>query len=83
MAGQVDVAKSTEAKFVPEDRKGAAQANSIEWMLMVTVSPFAASALGRSWSGWRSFRLILQRLFHPTGRSTVDFISAPARIAAL
>jgi len=55
MAGQVDVAKSTEAKFVPEDRKGLHKPNSIEWMLMVTGIAICASALGRSWSGWRSF----------------------------
>ena len=28
--------KSTEAKFVPEDRKGLHKPNSVEWMLMVT-----------------------------------------------
>jgi len=36
MAGQVSDIKSTEAKFVPEDRKGLHKPNSVEWMLMVT-----------------------------------------------
>ena len=35
-AGQVSDSKSTEAKFVPEDRKGLHKPNSVEWMLMVT-----------------------------------------------
>jgi hypothetical protein len=35
MAGQVGEAKSTAARFVPEDRKGLHKPNSIEWMLMV------------------------------------------------
>jgi len=36
MAGQVSETKSTEAKFVPEVRKGLHKPNSVEWMLMVT-----------------------------------------------
>jgi hypothetical protein len=36
MTGQVGDIKSTEARFVPEDRKGLHKPNSIEWMLMVT-----------------------------------------------
>src|SRR5882757_8753769 len=36
MAGQVSEIKSTEAKFVPEERKGLHKPNSVEWMLMVT-----------------------------------------------
>jgi hypothetical protein len=35
-AGKVSDIKSTEAKFVPEDRKGLHKPNSVEWMLMVT-----------------------------------------------
>ena len=36
MTGQVGDVKSTEARFVEEDRKGLHKPNSIEWMLMVT-----------------------------------------------
>jgi hypothetical protein len=35
MTGQAGNIKSTEAKFVPEDRKGLHKPNSIEWMVMV------------------------------------------------
>ena len=42
MAGQVSEAKSTEAKFVPEDRKGLHKPNSVEWMLMVTGASICA-----------------------------------------
>lgn len=35
MAGQVDEIRATDAKFVPEDRKGLHKPNSLEWILMV------------------------------------------------
>jgi hypothetical protein len=35
MTGQMGEAKSTPARFVPEDRKGLHKPNSIEWMAMV------------------------------------------------
>jgi hypothetical protein len=35
MVGQASEAKSTEAKFVPEEKKGLHKPNSIEWMVMV------------------------------------------------
>ena len=39
--------KSTEAKFVPEDRKGLHKPNSVEWMLMVT--GLSICGLGSLW----------------------------------
>jgi len=36
MGGRAIESKSTEAKFVPEVRKGLHKPNSVEWMLMVT-----------------------------------------------
>ena len=39
--------KSTEAKFVPEARRGLHKPNSVEWMLMVT--GIAICAIGSFW----------------------------------
>ena len=55
--------RSTEAKFVPEVRKGLHRPNSVEWMLMVTgvalcsigtwgIAAGAALALGAFYSGF-------------------------------
>jgi hypothetical protein len=36
MAGLTKDGKSTEARFVPEERKGLHRPNAIEWMVMIT-----------------------------------------------
>lgn len=63
MEGNPTHVKWTEARFVPEDRKGLHKPNSVEWMVMVTgvaicsmgglaIPIGAAIALGTAYSGF-------------------------------